>query len=289
MDGLLMPRRLDSCGAPLPASTAAAHPLLRGLQVRTVGHFLRADWHCTIRPEGLPDEHVLMLVCAGRGWLEVAGRRLAARRGDLLVAPAATAHGYGADPAEPWTIRYVHALGPECLAWWHLLALPEQGWRLALPSPARADALLLDILVAYRQRTGAVAMALASARLRQLLALALGGGHVPAADPVGRVLAWMADHLAAPADLRLLAQVAGCSPSHCRRLFQAATGMGPVTYFTRQRMQRAAELLAETSMGVAAVAAEMGYADPYHFSRVFRRIIGRPPSLQRPARPRRGR
>ena len=46
----------------------------------------------------------------------------------------------------------------------------------------------------------------------------------------------------------------------------------------RVRMSRAAELLREDSLPVAAVARAVGYRQPAQFSKAFRRHHGRPPS-----------
>jgi AraC-like DNA-binding protein len=43
-------------------------------------------------------------------------------------------------------------------------------------------------------------------------------------------------------------------------------------------MTRAAELLQQPGAMVKQVAAEMDCSDPYHFSRVFKRVHGIPPS-----------
>jgi AraC family transcriptional regulator, regulatory protein of adaptative response / methylphosphotriester-DNA alkyltransferase methyltransferase len=51
----------------------------------------------------------------------------------------------------------------------------------------------------------------------------------------------------------------------------------------RVRMARAAELLREESMPVAAVARAVGYRQPAQFSKAFRRHHGRPPSELRAA------
>ena len=44
------------------------------------------------------------------------------------------------------------------------------------------------------------------------------------------------------------------------------------------RMKRAAQLLAETSLKVELVAAEVGYRDPFVFSKTFKRWTGWRPS-----------
>ncbi len=68
---------------------------------------------------------------------------------------------------------------------------------------------------------------------------------------------------------------------HFRRLFHARTGMAPKIYLDRLRLRLAAERLARSAEPVAAVAAAFGYADPFHFSRRFRQVVGFSPRQYR--------
>ena len=55
----------------------------------------------------------------------------------------------------------------------------------------------------------------------------------------------------------------------------------------RIRMQRAAELLAQTSMPVRDIAASVGYRQPAQFAKAFTRVHGVPPTRYRTDRDRR--
>ncbi len=75
------------------------------------------------------------------------------------------------------------------------------------------------------------------------------------------------------------AALLGLSLSRFRRQFTAEMGIAPGLWQTRQRMQRAADLLVE--LPVHRVASELGYSDPAVFSRQFRQAMGIPPSAVR--------
>jgi AraC-like DNA-binding protein len=45
------------------------------------------------------------------------------------------------------------------------------------------------------------------------------------------------------------------------------------------KMNHAAELITRANFSVKAAAVEVGFEDPYHFSRVFKRVHGVAPSL----------
>jgi AraC-like DNA-binding protein len=61
------------------------------------------------------------------------------------------------------------------------------------------------------------------------------------------------------------------------RLFQRYADETPLQLLTRLKMARAAELLSGGQLLIKQVADMCGYADPYHFSRVFKRVYRIPP------------
>jgi AraC-like DNA-binding protein/quercetin dioxygenase-like cupin family protein len=84
-----------------------------------------------------------------------------------------------------------------------------------------------------------------------------------------------------PVALRELAAQAGFSAQHLNRLFQRALGVTPLQCLTAMRMEKAAELLRDGKLSVAAIAERCGYNDPYYFSRQFSRHWGRSPTAYR--------
>lgn len=96
-------------------------------------------------------------------------------------------------------------------------------------------------------------------------------------------IAYMAQHLDKPLQVATLAAQANISPSHFFALFKRRIGSAPMDYFTRLRMQRACRLLERTSLSVKEVASELGYNDPFYFSRVFKSVNRLAPSDYRAA------
>jgi len=96
-------------------------------------------------------------------------------------------------------------------------------------------------------------------------------------------IAYMVRHLNKPLKVATLAAQANISPSHFFALFKRRIGSAPIDYFTRLRMQRACRLLEQTPLSVKEVAAELGYDDPFYFSRVFKSVNRMAPSDYRAA------
>lgn len=74
------------------------------------------------------------------------------------------------------------------------------------------------------------------------------------------------------------------APEYLCRLFKRFRRQSPFQYLQSLKMNRAVELLHEGKQTVRQVAEEVGFSDPYHFSRAFKRIYGLPPSRLLPNR-----
>ena len=120
------------------------------------------------------------------------------------------------------------------------------------------------------------------------------GLPIPAAAPVHsgpglaphrlqRVVSCIEARLAERIQVRELADEIHMSPFHFARMFKLATGHAPHAYITRERMERAKRLLAESELPLAEVASHVGYQTQAHFTGVFHRHVGTTPRVYRMA------
>lgn len=68
------------------------------------------------------------------------------------------------------------------------------------------------------------------------------------------------------------------SPSHLCRVFKEHHHRTPYAELTDRKLQHAYRRLNHTSLRIEDIAREVGYEDPFHFSRLFKRRMGFPPS-----------
>jgi transcriptional regulator GlxA family with amidase domain len=86
---------------------------------------------------------------------------------------------------------------------------------------------------------------------------------------------------AEPLDVPTLARIACVSEAHFIRSFRAAFGETPNRYLQRRRVERAMWLLRSTDRSVTDICMGVGFSSLGTFSRVFRDIVGEPPSAYR--------
>jgi AraC family transcriptional regulator len=93
-----------------------------------------------------------------------------------------------------------------------------------------------------------------------------------------RVLDYIGDNLGENLSLALLSSVAGMSPHYFAELFKNTTGRTIHSYVVSQRIEAAKDRLKDPFRSVIDVGMDVGFQNPSHFARVFRKAVGIPPS-----------
>jgi AraC family transcriptional regulator len=73
----------------------------------------------------------------------------------------------------------------------------------------------------------------------------------------------------------------GLSPSHFSRAFRETTGKPPHRWLIEHRVARAKELLLQSNLPIVEIAADCGFADQSHLTRLFTNLAGVPPGTWR--------
>jgi AraC family transcriptional regulator len=85
------------------------------------------------------------------------------------------------------------------------------------------------------------------------------------------------DHLAEDISLKNIAETVFLTPYHFSRLFRRAYGIAPYQYVLQQRIEKARDLLQQTTLTVAEIALRVGFADHSHLVRHYKRLTGKTP------------
>ena len=202
---------------------------------------------------------------------------------------------YCVNPGEEERYDHPHDAGDDCTA----LNLDESlvtllwGGEPALPTGARATSAEMDLehrlLLAASRRGDAPdevaerAIALVARVLEEVDPGRVASGR-PATERARRLIAEGArEALAADPD-RSLPDLAGelaTSPHHLSRIFRAQTGCTVSRHRMRLRARSALEHLSAGERDLARLAADLGFADQSHLTRVVRRETGHTPSALR--------
>ncbi|MWV17901.1 AraC family transcriptional regulator [Pseudomonas sp. L-22-4S-12] len=259
----------------------ARQPLAAGCFPLALGFYPEAAGHRMQRQQ--PDDHLLIYCRAGRGWLDSEDGRLEVGGGDLLLLPKGQAHAYGADAERPWTLYWVHFDGSLCEDFLRLLG-PARLRRIGVQPRLLAE---FDALLGLHRQGLNLAHFIHAAHQLQALLSSLAVLPARAKLKSGRVLdvdavqAVMRAHLHGSLNLDELAAQFKLSRFHFAKTYRALTGHAPIQDFINLKMAHACRLLDQGSLEVRQVGEQLGYDDPYYFSRLFRKVVGMAPSHYR--------
>ena len=117
----------------------------------------------------------------------------------------------------------------------------------------------------------------AAVQLRYLLYVF---GRSAKENSVGRLdksIRYIHTHLRYELTVEELAAMEFLGVSRYREVFRSITGVSPVEYITRLRVERAKDILTQNTASVATVAEAVGYSNRNYFQRIFRKYTGKTP------------
>jgi AraC-like DNA-binding protein len=244
--------------------------------------------HCTpdyaIRRESFPFFSI-EYVARGRGEVKLKGRTFPLQPGRLFSYGPGVPHHIIGDAADPLVKYFVDFTGTKATALLRSCGL--SAGRVSEVFPANVLQPLFDELIqvgSQARRDSAVLCA----KLLECLALRIVGAHAPLAG--AETLAFTTyqqcrRHIEQHSlRLRTLEQIAvecHVNNAYLCRLFRCYDNQTPYQYLLRLKMNHAAERLQQPGALVKQVAEEVGFTDPFHFSRVFTSVFGLSPTAFR--------
>ncbi|WP_254900827.1 helix-turn-helix domain-containing protein [Maritimibacter sp. HL-12] len=242
---------------------------------------VRHDWEFT--PHRHARLHQVLLVARGGGRGTFDGETRPLEGGSLANVPTGCVHAYSFTPGtEGWVVTIPAEVLDEGLA-------EGEGLRPLLARPCviggteEIETTIKAIFTAFEARKFARAHELRArvALLAGLVARAIARaapGDTPAESTLQRRFeALVETHYAEHLPVAAYAARLGVTPTHLSRVMRAATG-APASAAIQQRIIREARRnLVYSNLSVSQIAYALGYDDPAHFSRVYRRATGLSP------------
>lgn len=233
-------------------------------------------------------EYHVGLLLSGQQRYVYRGERCLVGAGDALMMEPEHIHD-GASLEEGYRIR-VLALDPLWLDQAsRSLSDGRQGAPLLTTSSLRNPLLQRQLINVHAALLGGDSQLAQETALWQALACLLSqGSTLRVAGPTGgfdrvtwaRLREWMESRLEQPPSLEELAAFCGLSPWQALRRFSRHCGLPPHQWLTQLRLERALPLVLQ-GQPLSEIALRLGFYDQAHFSRLFRRTYGIPPSRLR--------
>lgn len=98
---------------------------------------------------------------------------------------------------------------------------------------------------------------------------------------IRRIIDFMNKNLGKKLSLQQISDEAGYSPTYFTTLFKKETNYSPLSYFSHLKIVKACEYLDYTKTKVKEISYQLGYTDPYYFTKDFKKKMGRSPRQYR--------
>ncbi len=223
----------------------------------------------------------LEFVWRGRGTVVLKGVRHSVSVGSVFLFDASVPHHIESDPESPLVKFFFNFHGPATRRLLTRLQLqPGSLWRVS--DPARIAALMEEVIDHALAGTalGDITAATAAEHTLSLCTLLQTTDTEP--DAAHTTFMRCRDHLLRHyptlSSIEEAAAACGVTASYLTRLFKRFTHETPHHCLLRLKMSQALLLLRQPRVQVKAVAHELGYKSPAHFSRSFTAWHGHPPS-----------
>lgn len=232
---------------------AGLNPMQFGQETCAPGHFygpaVRTHW-------------LLHYVVSGTGSFTREGQTYHLSAGDIFVIPPYLETFYQADLKDPWQYVWI-------------------GFTTEAPLPASLSAPVLRVpgagaIFEEMKRCSHLEngrSAFLAARLWDLMSLLLEQGKEEI-DYVEKAINFMRSEYMNPITVQGIARRLNLDRCYFSTLFKKQTGLSPMQYLIRLRMEKAAELMGVYGESASTAGASVGYPDLYHFSKAFKAYYG---------------
>lgn len=244
-------------------------------------HFRMSDPNWNLVDVVNPDHFILAYCESGKAHYLLEGQDVTLGPDQVVFFQMGEAHTAWADPEEPW--RYF-SLG------FDLLFLDEAARQKiasakTLHSPhnrIRCRNLLFSIYWAWTKQKPGYYLEVRSLLMELLKEIFCSTEETALTDiqqfRMQKAIAHIHEHLAENCTVPELARIAGFSESYFSKLFRQITGQSVITYQNTLRLNQARNLMQLGDCNVSEAAAAVGFRDIYYFSRLYKKVMGTPPS-----------
>jgi AraC-like DNA-binding protein len=216
-------------------------------------------------------------VADGEGSLTLRGRRFELHPGSLFAYGPGIVHQIQTDPRKPLLKYFVNFAGRGAAQWLRGAGLAAGG--ISEVYPPREIQPLFDELIRNGQRGTRSAPELCR-QLLVCLGLKLREARAPLKSADSHAFAtfqrcrnFMQENFLRLRTLEQTARECRVDTAYLCRLFKRFEQQSPYQFLTRLKMNAAAERLQAPDALIKSLAADLGFANPYHFSRVFKSVF----------------
>jgi AraC family transcriptional regulator, arabinose operon regulatory protein len=254
----------------------AQHIFCSNLYITDIGFYPNAALHGRERKNDCP-QYILIHCVKGKGWYSIGNKRYTVNPNDYFIIPANAAHTYGADINDPWSIYWLHFTGSFAKFYYNLLTKAKKNGPISAIVNTSRLLLFYDIIQHLELMNDTDNIIYSNSCLYAYLSSFQPSEmkiSVNENDIIQQCISYMKDNIDKNLRLDDFSSYLNLSSSHLSALFKKRMKYSPIHLFTSFKVQKACQMLMDSSHNIKTIAYSLGYEDQYHFSRVFKNIMG---------------
>jgi AraC-like DNA-binding protein len=252
------------------------HPLLSNLFLTEIGYEDNTVFHPFTKSTG-KSQYLLVYIAGGEGLYHVNNKTYHVTENDFFVLPVKYASSLKSSSENSWSIYWAYFSGTQATKLVKHLVGGDSSPKKAKPLVGRV-AQFNDILHHLELMENIENLVYANSRFYSFLCsfrlMVLSTKHHSSKDGIIQSIEYMREHINDLITLEDLADVAGFSVSHYCAMFKQKTMQTPMQLYTSMKIQRACQLLQNKNQTIKAISYSLGFFDQYHFSKVFKQVMG---------------
>ena len=259
------------------------NPITAALHVTDIGYFPKAKFHFRDRVKGCK-QFILIYCTEGTGWFKINDREYTVSPNDFFILPPDIHHSYGTNENNPWSIYWLHFRGQNATYISQKVNIISKLYPLKFGTVDDRIQLFEEIYKTLDNGYSQDNLEYSSMCLWHFLSSFVFVNHFKhfiyekQSDIIEQAILYFKNNLDHNLTLSEIADLFGYSSSHFSYLFKKKTGYAPLEYFSQLKIQRACQFLDLTDMHIKEVALQVGFDDPYYFSRKFSKIMNVSPN-----------
>ncbi|KAI7256061.1 hypothetical protein KC345_g11035 [Hortaea werneckii] len=238
------------------------------------------------------DYYLLHYIESGCGIFRTEQRKYELGAGDCFLIHPGQLVSYISDQQQPWRYRWAAFTGADA----ERLAVQAGFAPLAPVLSTAGDSVIpgalagmMSAFYAGKESANLTSLGYLYLIIGEAAELLISSSRLPGAESqvkrtVKQMINYMASQYAHPVSIEQMCGSLGYNRAYLSRIFKQETGLSPVTYLLKLRIEKSRQLLRERpELSVEQVAASVGLTDALYFSRQFKRFCAQSPSTYRMA------
>lgn len=258
-------------------------PFRNALSINRIGYFPNSKFHDRIQEGDCPD-YTLIYCLDGKGYCQTQQGSYMLQANQFILLSPKQLYYYQADTENPWTIYWVQFNGSMMDELKEDFDLYKYEKPTNLPFNGQILETWQEIYSSLSDGYTFENIGYANLSLYRLISLVLFPNKAKKTtiqndreDQFEQLISYMKANVHKRLTADGIAKEFHYSSSHFSVLFKQKTGLSPIDYFIKIKIQYACQLLTQSNLIIKEIAQKVGYDDPFYFSRIFKKITGKSP------------